>query len=173
MSPLWLYIATGTCLSLMGVLSVALTLLTLPGMWALLVLATGLQIWQPNLFSWWTIIACAGLALLAEVLEFVASAAGAAKGGASKKGALAAIVGSLVGAIVGSFFLPPIGTILGAMLGAGIAVAWVETALNRRSMTDATKAAGGAAAGRLVATIIKGSLAVVVAITIISSAWYR
>jgi len=168
-----MYIIAASSVSLASVVSLALTLLTLPGMWLLLAVTVGVQIWQPSLFSWWTIIACAVLALVAELLEFIASAAGAAKGGASKKGAFAAIVGSLIGAIVGSFFLPPIGTILGAVLCAGVAVVWVESALNQKSMSDAARAGTGAAAGRLIATLIKTSIAAVVAITLTIAAWYQ
>lgn len=167
----WAYIVGASGVTIISIVGIALTLLTLPGMWIAIVAAVGVQFWQPGMFSWWTLGICIGFALLAELLEFFASAAGAAKGGASKKGAVGAIVGSLVGAVVGSFFFPPIGTVLGAVLGAGGAVIWVEMSLEKRGFGDATKAGTGAAAGRLLATFIKVTFAAVVALTLSVAAW--
>lgn len=157
--------------SLFAVLGVAFTLLTLPGTWLAILVATGLHAWRGDLYSWWTLIACATLALLGEAVEIVASALGAAKGGASRKGALAAVVGSLAGAVLGSFFIPPLGTIMGAVLGAGAAALWVEHSLLQRPLAQAAKAGTGAAAGRLVATIVKVGLSAVVAAILIAGAW--
>ena len=165
------YIIAATIVTLTSIVGIALTLVTLPGIWLALLGAVAIQAWQPGTFSWWTLGICAALALSGELLEFAASAAGAAKGGASKKGALGAVAGSLLGAIVGSFFVPPIGTIIGAVLGAGAAVVWVEMALNSRSVSAAAKAGTGAAAGRLLATILKTGIAVVVAGVLITGAW--
>jgi len=167
----WEFIVGASGVTIISIVGIALTLLTLPGMWIAIAAAIGVQLWQPTMFSWWTLGICIGLALLAEMLEFFASAAGAAKGGASKKGALGAIIGSLVGAIVGSFFFPPIGTVLGAVAGAGGAVIWVEMSLEKRGFRDATKAGTGAAVGRLLATFIKVTFAAVVALTLSIAAW--
>jgi len=172
MPPHWEYITAATSVTLAALIGVALTLVTLPGMWLALLIAVGMQIWQPTLFNWWTLVACAVLAFIGEVIEFAASAAGAAKGGASKKGAFGAIGGSLIGAIVGSFFIPPIGTILGAVLGAGLAVAWVEMAFSQRTLTQAAKAGTGAAAGRLLATVAKTLIAACVALALCIAAWW-
>jgi uncharacterized protein YqgC (DUF456 family) len=157
--------------TLFAVLGIALTLLTLPGTWLAILVATGLQAWRGDLYSWWTLIICAFIALVGEVVELAASALGAAKGGASRKGALAAVVGSLVGAVVGSLFLPPIGTIMGAVLGAGLAALWVEHSLLQRPLSEAAKAGTGAAAGRLIATLAKAGLSAVVAAILITGAW--
>ena len=157
--------------TLFAIVGVALTLLTLPGTWLAILVATGLQAWRGDLYSWWTLIICAVIALVGEAVEIAASALGAAKGGASRKGALAAVVGSLVGAVVGSFFLPPIGTIMGAVLGAGGAALWVEHSLLQRPFAEAAKAGTGAAAGRLIATLAKAGLSAVVAGILIGGAW--
>ncbi|MCX5690557.1 MAG: DUF456 family protein [Planctomycetota bacterium] len=170
MNPATTYIIAATIVTLSSLIGIALTLVTLPGIWLALLSAVAIQAWLPGTFSWWTLGICAALALSGELLEFAASAAGAAKGGASKKGALGAIAGSLLGAIVGSFFIPPIGTIIGAVLGAGAAVVWVEMALNSRSMSAAAKAGTGAAAGRLLATILKTGIAIIVAAMLITGA---
>ena len=173
MNPVTIYIVAGSIVSLSSLIGIALTLVTLPGIWVALLGATAVQAWQPETFSWWTLGVCALLALTGEAVEIAASAAGAAKGGASRKGALGAVVGSIGGAIIGSFFVPPLGTIAGAVLGAGLAVVWVEMALNNRSASAAAKAGTGAAAGRLLATILKTGIAVVVAGVLISAAWIR
>ena len=75
--------------------------------------AAACQLWQPGMFSWWTIGVCTGLALLGEIIEFAAGAVGASRAGGSKTGAAGAIVGTLIGAVIGTFIPPPvIGTIL-------------------------------------------------------------
>lgn len=157
--------------TLFAIIGVALTLLTLPGTWLAILVATGLQAWRGDLYSWWTLIACAAVALVGEAVEIGASALGAAKGGASRTGALAAVVGSLAGAVLGSLFLPPLGTIMGAVLGAGAAALWVEHSLLRRPLAQAAKAGTGAAAGRLVATLVKAALSAIVAGILIAGAW--
>jgi hypothetical protein len=101
--------------------------LQLPGTWVMLLCSI--------LFAWWrhdegfgtlgagTLIAATVLAILGEVVEFVAGAWGARHAGGSKRAALLAVVGGVVGAIVGTFalaMLPIIGTLLGAAVGAGV-----------------------------------------------------
>ena len=69
------------------------------------------------------VAAVIGRALLGELIEFVAGAAGAKKAGASRRGAILALVGGLAGAIVGMFVgipIPVVGSILGALLFAGV-----------------------------------------------------
>ncbi len=167
------YILAASVVSVLSIAGIVLTLLTLPGMWIAIAAAVIANFVVPGLFSWWTIGTCIGLAVLAEALELGASALGAAKGGASKKGAIAAVVGALIGAIVGSFFLPPVGTVIGAAGGAGIGAIWAEIALNNRAFREAAKAGAGAAIGRLVAVILKTAFAVTVAGILTTAAWYR
>ena len=121
-------IAAQIVVVLMALAGVLLTVMTLPGAWIAIAAAIGCQFWQPGLYSWWTLGAAAGLAAIGEVLELVASAMGASKAGASKKGATGAVIGSIVGAIAGSFVVPIVGTIVGAVVVAG-AVWWVARSL--------------------------------------------
>lgn len=144
---------------------VALTLATLPGMWlALLVAVAGQWFVEPNLLSWWTIASAAVLVGLGEVVETVASAEGARRGGAGGKAMWASVAGSLVGALAGTILIPvPIaGTVIGAVLGAGLAAGGVEGMSGRGAMA-ASKAGVGAASGRLAGLIVKGVLAVAAA----------
>jgi uncharacterized protein YqgC (DUF456 family) len=145
---------------------VILTLLTLPGMWLSLVAGVAVALWRPDLLSWWSVGVAGGLAVLAEAIELIASAAGAKKGGASKHGAIGAVIGSFVGALVGSPFLFPIGTVVGGVAGAGLGAVIAERGFKGRSWGDSAKAGQGAAIGRLVATALKTLLALVMALVL-------
>lgn len=163
----WPYWGAATILTVVSLAGIVLTLLTLPGTWLIVLGGLLIKLWQPELLSWWVIGVAIGLAALAEVVEFGASALGAAKGGASKRGALGAVVGSLVGAIVGSFFpLFPISTIAGGVVGAGLGTFLVEKGVVARTWGQAVRSGGGAAAGRLVATLTKTAIACAIAVLI-------
>ena len=56
---------------------IVLTLLTLPGTWLMLLVALLCQLWRPEQFSWWTLGLALLLAVIAEIIEFFASAVGA------------------------------------------------------------------------------------------------
>lgn len=100
-----------------------LTLLGLPGNWGIVLAtllfailapaATGLTIDAP------TLLGMLSLALLGELLEFFLGAAGLAQG-ASRRGALFALLGSVFGSFFGAAIMsifPIIGTIIGLLLG--------------------------------------------------------
>ncbi len=146
-----------------GLVGVAATLLTLPGIWLMVAVAVGIDVWRPETFSIWTLGAAAGLAFLAEVAEFIAAGAGAAKARGAKRSAAGAIVGALAGAIIGTPIVPILGTILGAAIGAGIGAALLERTKVGRTWGDVGRVGQGAAVGRLVATVVKMVFAVVVA----------
>lgn len=147
-------------------LGVVLTLVSLPGIWFMLLVAALCKWWQPDLLSWETLGAVALLAVVAEIAEFFSSAVGAAKTGGSKSAAWAAVVGAIIGAIAGTPLIPiPIvGTIAGAVIGAGLAATIVELGIHKKPWRESLKVGGGAAAGRLVAVIIKGVLALACAV---------
>lgn len=161
-----IYVAASivTLVSLLGIL---LTLITLPGIWLMLLTALLCQWWQPGMFSWWTLGVVALLAVLAEVGEFLAGAAGAAKQGGSKTGMVAATVGGIIGAILGTPFFPLAGTILGGVVGAGLGAAIAEGGIKRRPMAEWRAIASGAATGRLVSTVVKTAFAIPAAVTLI------
>lgn len=145
-------------------LGVVLTLVSLPGIWFMLLVAALCKWWQPDLLSWETLGAVALLAVVAEIAEFFSSAVGAAKTGGSKSAAWAAVVGAIIGAIAGTPFMPIVGTIAGAVIGAGLAATIVELGIHKKPWRESLKVGGGAAAGRLVAVIIKGVLALACAV---------
>lgn len=158
-------------LFLAGVIGFFLSLLTLPGIWLPIAIAIGFEFFYPGTFNWWVIGAAAGLGLLAELLEFAASAFGATKAGGTKRAAMGAIVGTLLGAIAGSFIaLFPIGTIVGAIAGAGLGAGLLDSSRNERSLKDCATVGAGAAAARGVAIVIKGLFGAVMALVLIAGA---
>jgi uncharacterized protein YqgC (DUF456 family) len=78
----------------------ALVFFYLPGNW-LMVLTTAAFAWglaEQGIFSVWTLLAAAVLALLGELAEFLAGFGGARRAGAGWKASLAAVGGALGGA---------------------------------------------------------------------------
>ncbi|HYE02895.1 MAG TPA: DUF456 family protein [Phycisphaerales bacterium] len=146
-------------------LGVALTAATLPGIWLAILVAAACHWWRGDLYSYWTLGVAAGIGLLGEIAEFAASAAGAAKAGGSRRGALGAVIGAVAGAIFGSALIPipVVGTILGAAAGAGAGALLAERHAGK-TWTQSTRIGAGAATGRLVATILKVLFAVIVAL---------
>lgn len=145
-----------------SLLGVVLTVLGLPGIWCALLIAVLCQWWQGDLFSPWTLFAVAGVALVGEILELVASSMGAAKAGGTRRGAVGALVGGIVGAIAGLPFLPPIGPVLGSAAGAGLGALLAERHGGNKTWSESARIGTGAAIGRLSATLIKVMLAIVV-----------
>ncbi len=173
-----LYLAA-SLLTIVCLLGVALTVLSLPGIWLMVLGALFVEWWQPAALSWGAIVACVLIAIVGEVLEFIASAIGAAKAGGSKRAATGALVGGLIGGIVGTVLIPiPIlGTILGGAIGAGLLALALELSLKSRADGSPKlpghhrRVATGAFVGRLMATVLKGACAVAAALVLIVSAF--
>lgn len=151
----------GVILLLIAIVGFVLTIATLPGTW--FILGAGLLThWlcgEPPLLNMWNLIICASLALLAEIAEFALSAAGAAKSGGGKSGAIGSIIGGLVGAIVGTMIVPILGTIVGGVIGAGLGALVFERGIAQRSWKDSARIGQGAAVGRAVSIVMKAAVA--------------
>jgi uncharacterized protein YqgC (DUF456 family) len=168
-------IAVGIVVALVALVGIALTAMTLPGTWLAIVGALLAQWWYmeyhdgDQMFSWWSIGACVALAIIAEIVEFFASAVGAAKAGGTRRGAIGSIIGGLVGAIVGQILIPvPIlGAILGATIGAGLGASVGERTRDGVTLKQAATVGAGAAAGRFAATIAKTGFAAAIAVIIV------
>jgi hypothetical protein len=163
----WVYAISTISAAWLGVL---LTLVLLPGMWLTLLAVLAVQFLDvPAPMSWWTVAAIAVLALLGEIAESASSAAGARRFGASRSGIVGALTGSILGAIAGTIFLPfiPIlGTLIGAVAGAGLATVAAERGVAGRSWRESTTSGAGAAAGRAAAVFVKAAIAVAQAIVV-------
>lgn len=105
-----------------------------------------------------------GLAVVGEILEFAAGAAGAAKQGASRRAMLFSLAGAMVGSIGGAIVgapIPVIGSIVAALFGgAGGAFVGAYLGESQSERPHAERLAVGKAAfkGRLLGTL--GKLAV-------------
>jgi len=98
--------------------------------------------------SVWTVVLLGVLTAAAMALEFVASAVGAKRSGASWLAFVGAGVGTLIGAFAGI-----VGLLLGPFVGA-VMGEWIAT----RNMPQATRAGVGAAIGFIVGTAAKLAL---------------
>lgn len=145
----------GSILAVAALIGTLLTLITLPGLWFILLVALGCQWWRPGTFTWWTLGAGLALGVLGEVIELLASGAGAKRAGGGRAGAWSAVIGALAGAIAGTFVVPIIGSIVGGVLGAGLGAAAGERAIAGKSWSHSMKVGQGAAVGRFVAVVIK------------------
>ncbi len=154
-----------------GVGGILLVVLALPGIWTMVLVSALCMWWRPEIISWRTVVTLGVIALVSELIEMVASAAGAKKFGGSKRGAAGAIVGTMIGAILGSFLIPiPIaGTIIGGILGAGIGAMGVERSIVQMTWKDSLKSGSGAAIGRTISIFIKLGLAIVAALFFVSA----
>lgn len=130
----------------------------LPGNW-LMVLTTAAFAWwhsEQGFFSVWTLSVAAFLALVGEMVEFLAGFGGARRAGAGPKASLAALAGALAGAVLGTALIPiPFaGTLLGASIGAGLAV-WTLERLSGKSHKHSVQSGLGAGLGTAAGAFFK------------------
>ncbi|USN98123.1 MAG: DUF456 domain-containing protein [Phycisphaeraceae bacterium] len=169
-------LAAGIISTIGALVGVLLTAVTLPGIWLMCLVALACTVWQPHLYSPWTLGAALLLAVLGEVAEGLSSAAGSAKTGGSKAGVVGSLVGSFVGLILGTIFLsflPIIGSILGGIAGAGVGAALAEKGVANRTWGESLRSAKGAAVGRALATVIKTAIAALTAGLLIVDAFWN
>lgn len=156
----WLWYALLLVVVLAGLF---LNILGLPGLW-LIVVAAIAYAWGFGfaLIGAWTLLTVFALAVLAEIVEFVAGAAGSKSAGGSKRGMAGAIVGGLVGGILGSVLLPiPIvGTVVGSVAGTFAGAYVVEIGVGK-SHGDSLYISAGAAKGRIWGMVWKSLFGVV------------
>jgi uncharacterized protein YqgC (DUF456 family) len=164
MSP-WLYYPVAVLLVLANGVAWLSTLLTLPGNWLMLGFAA--------LFAWWTaddpehgirwatVGIAAVLAVIGELIEFGAGAAGAASKGASKRAIGLSLVGALVGSLAGFVVgtpVPVIGSLVVGVLGGAVgafAGAYLGETWKGRTDADRMAAGQGAFTGKLWGTLGK------------------
>ncbi len=146
-------------LLLLGGLAASLfvALLQLPGLWLMLLLAGG-YVWATDgkHMGIGAFIIMLLIAIAAEIIETFAAAHGAKRAGAGKTAMALSIVGAIIGGIFLSFLVPVpvLGTLVGVCLGAFIGAAGGE-AIRGGDANQSMKSGLGAAAGRLVGTVVK------------------
>jgi uncharacterized protein YqgC (DUF456 family) len=137
----------------------------LPGNW-LIVAAAAIYAWlapaDSTLALGWRVVAIlVAIALVGELLEFLAGALGARSAGGSRRGTVLAIVGSLVGGVVGLFVgvpIPVIGSLVSAVLFGGLgalAGAMLGETWKGRDFDTSLQVGKAAFIGRLLGTVAK------------------
>jgi uncharacterized protein YqgC (DUF456 family) len=152
-----------------------LNLFGLPGNWinlcATACYAFLLPAGQRTSVSWWIVGAVLVLAVLGEVVEALASVAGATRAGGSRRGAVLGVVGSLVGGVLGAFFglsIPVVGSVIAILLfasGGALGGAMLGEWWKGRDWETTWQVGHAAFWGRLLGTVGKlcmGSVIVVV-----------
>lgn len=164
-------------LLLFNAVGVLLVALQLPGTW-LMLLATAVVAWwrwDSGLIGWWTLAALLGLAVLGEVVEFVAGAWGASRAGSSKRGAVLAIAGGVVGALLGMVFLafiPIVGVLIGAAIGAALGTIAGDVWAGRE-WAMALRTGRGAAVGKFWGALGKLGIAGVMWLVVLGAVLWR
>lgn len=149
---------------------------TLPGNWVLLAFSLLYALFLPEdmtpRVSLTMVAVLFGLAVLGEVIEFIAGAAGAAQQGGSKKGVALAVVGAFVGSILGAMlmaWLPLLGPIVGALGGGAFgafAGAWAGEHGSERTSAERFNIGRGAAIGRLLGTAGKMAIGAIMLVLV-------
>ena len=160
-------------LTIVALLGVVLTFITLPGTWVAVAVALLIKLWRPELIGWWPLGVSIGLAVLAEVAEGLAASAGSAKSGGTRWGAGGALIGSIAGLMAGTVLipLPILGSIIGAVVGAGLGAFIAERGISQRTWVDSWRSGRGAMVGRVLASVVKGLFALLIAAVLIVAAW--
>jgi uncharacterized protein len=144
------------------------TLLALPGNWFVVGLAAIFAWWFPaeagRGITWQTVGIAAALAVVGEIIEFTAGAAGAAKHGASRRAVVLSLVGAMLGSLAGFFVgipIPILGPLIVAVLGGAagaFAGAYLGETWKGRTESEKIAAGHGAFMGRIWGTL--GKLAI-------------
>lgn len=172
---IWLYYCLAVLLSVGNVIGFLANFASLPGNW-LIVAATGAFAFfvhsGQHSVSWAIVGLLLFLAIVGELLEFLAGTAGAAKQGASRRSLVLSVVVSIIGSILGAMVGMPIpilgsafAALLGGALGAGVGAAIGED-WNGRDMEGSIQVGAAAFAGRMLGTagkLIVGGIMLVIA----------
>lgn len=146
-----------------------LTAVGLPGTWILLAVATIAKLVSPDMaLAWWPIWTGFALAFLAEGIEFMLGTTYARKYGGSKRAGWGALLGGLLGAFAG-VPIPLVGPLVGAVAGTFVGALVAELSVTGMQ-GDAGRVAWGAMLGRVLATVVKVGIGLVIAVLILFSA---
>ncbi len=169
----WMIYIVASFFALAGLGCVFLVAINLPGTWLMIALAALIELVDglyrtnepPVTFGWWLIGLVILIALIGELIEFLAGAAGARFGGGTRRGMIGAIVGGLVGAILFTPLvpIPLLGTLIGAIVGTFAGAFFGEfTHVQKLGVWRSLRPATGATIGRVVGSIAKTAIAGVI-----------
>ena len=165
--------------ALVALACVGLVLLGVPGTWAMLLGAVGIELidgaWiagaEPTTFGWGLLAAMAVVAAFGEGVDLISGVVGARKAGASRLGVASSFAGTIVGAIAGSWLLPipVVGAVGGALVGT-FAGAFGGEALVRQTPREAVKPALFATVGRVAGTVVKAGIGGLIWLVLVGAA---
>ncbi len=179
----WLQYVFAGLFVILGGVCVVLVVVQLPGTWLLLGVAAVIEyidrLYLPQddgqTFGWWVLGGCLGLAVIGEIIEFVAGAAGAKKGGSSTRGMVGALIGGIVGIFLFTplfFFIPIFGAFFGAILGTFVGAIIGELTAEQATIKGSMKPAIGATIGRVLGTMSKIGIAMAMWMALSVSAFW-
>lgn len=162
-------------LVLVNGLFLAANIFGLPGNWFMVILTWALAVWQweRGWFGLPVLITIVVLAVIGEVLEFIAGAAGVKRVGGSKRAMTGAIIGGIVGAVVGTgaIPIPLVGSLVGACAGAFLGAAVLELSAGKNMQTS-VRAGVGAGIGRFLGLNLKVLMGLIIWIlTAVAAFW--
>jgi len=125
------------------------------------------KLWmQEASVSWLVVLITGGLAVLAQVLDFVAGYWGAKRFGASRRGAVGALLGGIIGPLFATplfgWFAGPLAPLFGLVVGPIIGALVGELSSGRTSR-EASRAGAGTVVGGILAFAIKFALGLLMA----------
>jgi uncharacterized protein YqgC (DUF456 family) len=172
----WVYFLWATLLILGSGASWLGTLVTLPGNWGIVLLAALFAWLVPGSaelhLTWTTVGVLVALALIGELAEAFASAAGAARQGASRRSVLLSLVGAVAGSITGvavGLPVPIVGSAIAAVVG-GAAGAFAGAAIGEhwkgRPVGHQVQVGRAALFGRLWGTVAKLVIGIVMVVLV-------
>ena len=179
----WLQYVFATLFFVLGGVCVVLVVVQLPGTWAMLGLAALLEyldrlylpVGEQQTFGWWVLGGCLAIAVIGEIIEFVAGVVGAKKGGSSSRGMWGALIGGIAGVFIFTplfFFIPIFGAFLGAVLGTFVGAAVGEMPVEHATIKGSMKPAIGATIGRVLGATSKVAIAMVMWMTLTVAAFW-
>jgi uncharacterized protein YqgC (DUF456 family) len=179
---LTLVIVIGVFFALIGLACIGGIIFGLPGAWVIIALAVVINLidgsylteGRGETFDWRLIVGAIVLAAIGELLEFLAGAMGARTAGSSRRGAIGALIGGVAGAIAGAPFGLVIGSLLGAVLGTFIgAIIGEISGREPMTMRQSLKPATGATIGRILGTLSKVPIAIIIWLVLTIDAFWR
>ena len=126
-------------------------------------------------YGWWVLLGCLALAVIGEIIEFIAGVAGAKKGGSSARGMWGALIGGILGVFIFTplfFFVPLFGTFLGAVVGTFVGALVGELSAERATVSGSMKPAIGATIGRVIGTTSKVGIGIAMWLGLTVSAFW-
>lgn len=153
---------------LVGIVSIGMTAIGLPGNWLMIIAALGYGYLEGFVHMTSTVLLLLlGAVITGELVEFAAGSLGAKKENASRSAIIAAFIGGIAGGILGTGIMPGLGSIAGAVCGS-FAAGYVAEYMATGNKEKAAKVAKSIVIGQALALIFKLAVAIGMLALIIS-----